>query len=82
MTLTATLASPLPPPRRLAASLAHLLAPHARTVPSMIVNLYPACCLCCLLPEGGFMMCILILAGGVANFIGANDARGDRAPVV
>ena len=48
----------------------------------MIVNLYPACCLCCLLPEGGFMMCILILAGGVANFIGANDARGDRAPVV
>lgn len=41
----------------------------------LVVNLYPACCVCCLM-EGavgvsGFPFCILILAGGIANFIGS-----------
>lgn len=40
----------------------------------LVVNLYPACCVCCLM-EGaigvsGFPVCILILAGGIANFVG------------
>jgi len=40
----------------------------------LVVNLYPACCVCCMaggvgLP--GMPICILILLGGIANFVGS-----------
>lgn len=38
--------------------------------------MYPACCVCCLwnvvaLPGSGMPLCILILIGGIANFVGS-----------